>query len=178
MPAPICCGRDARLTDGTEIYPHRAEPAIADKPMWVCDDCGAYVGCHPTTTVALGTLAGPELRRLRRRVHLVIDPIWRAAHRIAPYANAPRKAREGIQRRARQRVYEFLADRLGIPCAECHVAMFDAARCGAAVKAMQHVDYYRVRAWARDREAAARAAAERNATPALSTRTAEEVAPC
>lgn len=75
------CERDveARLTDGTERYPHR--PDLASIPFWKCDTCGAYVGCHHKTaqrTRPMGTLATPEMLEARKAIHALIDPIWQS----------------------------------------------------------------------------------------------------
>lgn len=76
----VGCGKDvdARLTNGAEIYPHR--PDLSSLPFWRCDGCKNYVGCHHKTsnrTRPLGNIPTPELRELRKKIHAVIDPIWR-----------------------------------------------------------------------------------------------------
>ena len=68
----------ARLTDGSEIYPHR--PDLYDLPLWKCDTCRNYVGCHHKSgdpTKPLGCIAFPSLLAARKRIHAVIDPIWK-----------------------------------------------------------------------------------------------------
>lgn len=77
-----CCGCNAtvqaRLTNGAEIYPHRFD--LDDIPMWVCDACKNYVGCHHKTkhpTDPLGIIPTPELRNARKHIHRLIDPVWR-----------------------------------------------------------------------------------------------------
>lgn len=81
----FCCGcqRDvqARLTEGSEVYPHRSD--LSDVPYWKCDACGNFVGCHHKTsdrTRPLGCIPTPELRAARQQIHKVIDPIWRSGH--------------------------------------------------------------------------------------------------
>lgn len=151
--APICsaCARSARLTSGREIYPHR--PDLHDKPVWRCDGCGAYVGCHPGGTRPLGTPAGPELRAARMKLHdRMIDPLWQTADKSGGYEAATKGSRRRIQRRARDRVYLFLADRLGIAREDCHTGMFDLDRCRAAWRALQGVTYPEIRAWAQQNE--------------------------
>ena len=78
-----CCGCDkdvsARLTDGSEIYPHR--PDLYPLPFWKCDLCGNYVGCHHKTknrTAPLGCIPTPELKRARNFIHALLDPIWQS----------------------------------------------------------------------------------------------------
>lgn len=71
----------ARLTDGAEIYPHRYD--LADLPFWRCDDCGGYIGCHHKTknpTAPLGCIPTPAMRAARRRLHAVLDPVWKRGH--------------------------------------------------------------------------------------------------
>lgn len=78
-----CCGCgcdvDARLTDGAEIYPHRIDLHIL--PFWRCDQCGNFVGCHHKTknkTEPLGCIPTPEIKKARRHLHELIDPIWQS----------------------------------------------------------------------------------------------------
>ncbi|QEL18754.1 zinc-finger-containing protein [Limnoglobus roseus] len=77
-----CCGctRDvqARLTDGREVYPHRAD--LFSLPFWKCDTCGNYVGCHHKTTDRtrpLGNIPTKELKNARQHIHRILDPIWK-----------------------------------------------------------------------------------------------------
>jgi len=74
-----CCGCagivSARRTTGAEVYPGRRD--LAAKRFWVCDACGNYVGCHGDGS-PLGTIPTPEIRAMRRRIHAVIDPLWRS----------------------------------------------------------------------------------------------------
>lgn len=74
------CGKDtnARLTTGREIYAHRTD--LSQLPFWVCDSCKNYVGCHHKTkdrTRPLGIIPTAKIREMRKRVHAVIDPIWK-----------------------------------------------------------------------------------------------------
>ena len=69
---------EARLTSGEEIYPHRHD--LFRLPFWKCDGCGNYVGCHHKTnnrTRPLGNIPTYELRELRKKIHSIIDPLWR-----------------------------------------------------------------------------------------------------
>ena len=153
MSAPHCCGKPTRLTNGREIYPHL--PRLASKPIYTCDQCGARVGCHPGTTDPLGTPANAELRRARMELHnRMIDPLWQTADRSGGYQPEDEKARRRIRRSARTRVYEFLADRMGITRDECHTGMFDMEQCRAASRALKGVTYFEIREWAKRKEAA------------------------
>jgi hypothetical protein len=172
MSAPVCCGgRACILVTGAEIWPH--SDRLRDKPIWVCEVCHARVGCHPGGTEPLGTPAGPALRRARSILHdRLVDPLWQNAPDHPCYAveREPRNARErkrmaspewkakrrrDIWRAARARVYEFLAERLGLSIDDCHVAMFDLETCRQAWRALEGVTYDEIRAWSIDRRAAA-----------------------
>lgn len=78
-----CCGCgqlvNARLTDGAEIYPHRAD--LRFLPFWRCDACGNHVGCHHKTnnrTAPLGCIPTPEITAARKHIHRLIDPVWQS----------------------------------------------------------------------------------------------------
>ena len=57
------CTNHSRLTDGTEIYPHR--PDLAEKKFYYCKPCDAFTGCHKGTETPLGTLANKPTRKAR-----------------------------------------------------------------------------------------------------------------
>lgn len=66
------CGTDveARLTDGSEVYPHR--PDLHNLPFWKHDACGGVVGCHHKTknrTAPLGCIPSREIKELRKQIH-------------------------------------------------------------------------------------------------------------
>lgn len=93
-----CCGCgddvDARLTNGAEIYPRRAD--LRALPFWKCDACGNFVGCHHKTnnrTNPLGCIPTPELRNARKHIHALIDPLWQsgAVSRKSLYAALSRE---------------------------------------------------------------------------------------
>lgn len=77
-----CCGCkkevEARLTNGGELYPHRHD--LRYLPFWICGNCKSMVGCHHKTndrTRPLGFLATAELRRAKKEIHKILDPIWK-----------------------------------------------------------------------------------------------------
>jgi hypothetical protein len=75
------CASDvaARLTTGSETYPHR--PDLARVPRWKCDACGNHVGTHIKTdqpTRPLGNIPSPEIKRARIKIHELIDPVWKS----------------------------------------------------------------------------------------------------
>jgi len=88
---------EARLTDGSEIYPHRLD--LWEIPFWKCDTCANYVGCHHKTTNPtnpLGNIPTPEIRKARSHIHALIDPLWKSG------------------RFHRRNVYAMIAEKLGI----------------------------------------------------------------
>lgn len=92
------CEKDveARLTDGKERYPHR--PDLYDIPFWKCDTCGGYVGCHHKTdnpTKPLGVIATKEILEARKKIHALLDPMWKS------------------KRIKRGQAYAFVSNRLG-----------------------------------------------------------------
>ena len=124
------CQGDCRLTDGAEVYPNRTD--LAALPIHVCDKCKTRVGCHPGTTTPLGTAADRATRNARSMLHAVIDPIWR----------------DGKNRANRPDVYAYMAHRLGIHIADCHVGHFDAPTCVRAATMMRSVNATDVKKWA------------------------------
>lgn len=115
--ACIECGSAARLTDGRTIYPHR--PDLFSKAFWLCD-CGAYCGCHPNTTQALGSPCGPITRKAQSAAHAAFDPLWRS------------------KKMTRQSAYAWLTEAIGIPRERCHMGMMTADEARRVVAAVQH----------------------------------------
>jgi hypothetical protein len=114
--AVVCpyCGKPASLVVGRVIYPHRSD--LADKPVWACLPCGAWVGCHPGTKRPLGRLADADLRKAKMAAHAAFDPLWRSGE---------------MRRKA---AYAWLAKQLGITGKEAHIGMFDLATCRRVVE--------------------------------------------
>lgn len=78
-----CCGCGkkvkARLAFGGEIYPLRSD--LSKIPFWKCDACNNYVGTHHKDRYGdrlrpLGSIPTPEVRKVRSRLHDIMDPIW------------------------------------------------------------------------------------------------------
>lgn len=108
------CAQVAKLVGGDVIYPHR--PDLYSKRFWRCE-CGAYVGCHPGTNVALGSPCGPVTKAERMAAHAALDPLWRL-----------KMQRDGVPKHeARGAAYRWLAEQLGIASEDCHIGMMDAA---------------------------------------------------
>lgn len=115
--APICieCGALAELTNGKRIYPHR--PDLYGKSFWLCQ-CGAYCGCHPGTTEALGHPCGPATRKARSAAHAAFDPLWK----------------RGAM--GRSQAYKWLAKAINVSPARCHIGMMTEQEAWAVVRAV------------------------------------------
>jgi hypothetical protein len=101
----------ARLTNGAEIYPRRAD--LADIPFWKCDACGNHVGCHHKTadrTRPLGCIPNDDVRNARQHIHALIDPAWKS----------------GTVKRAA--IYRHLSERTGRQYHTAHIRSVEEAR--------------------------------------------------
>lgn len=115
----IClyCNKEAALVGGDVIYKHR--PDLASKKFYFCAPCDAFVGTHRATGVPLGSLAKPELRKLRGKCHALFDPIWKNKHM------------------KRTSAYKWLAESLEIPAEKCHIGMFNQVMCKKAINLLK-----------------------------------------
>lgn len=92
------CKRDihAELVSGLIIYPHRED--LKTVPFWRCNNCRGYVGCHYKTkdhTRPLGVIPSYPVQQMRKKIHSIIDPLWK----------------NGIM--PRQKIYDRISARLG-----------------------------------------------------------------
>jgi len=100
----------ARLTNGAELYPHRAD--LAQLPFWVCS-CGNFVGCHhktSDTTKPLGCIPTKEIKEERRHIHKLLDPVWKSG------------------RISRKSLYAQISDKLGYPYHTAEIRSVEEAR--------------------------------------------------
>lgn len=113
---PVCpyCDTPATFHPTSENFYHGRDFG----PVWACDTCGAYVGCHKNGSGdrPLGTLANAEVRELRKQAHALCDELWRR-----------KMKRDGCdQGEARGAGYRWLAAQLGIEPKECHIGHMQA----------------------------------------------------
>jgi len=106
------CGSPVKLVDNSMIYGR----SVGRWPyVYLClnDRCAAYVGTHPNTNRALGTLADEETREARVLAHEAFDPLWRGKDKLM----------------GRREAYLWLALQLGGSPAETHIGWSDASTC-------------------------------------------------
>lgn len=127
--APICpyCGAVSKIVDSAALY-----GGISYGFVWLCAPCHAYVGCHPGSKMPLGRLADAKLRTLKMRTHAVFDPFWMASLARLKEQMGDKLPRDA-KSKARNDCYAQLAQALGIDKHVCHIGMFDAWQCRAAI---------------------------------------------
>lgn len=113
------CGGDSEYVDSIEVYVKKSYGMI-----YLCRPCGAYVGVHKGTNVALGRLADAFLRHWRGRAHAHFDPIW----------DALMKQHKLTKDVARTGAYQWLSEKMGTPMDKTHIGMFDPYDCMKIVK--------------------------------------------
>lgn len=152
---PICpyCMTPAHLVDSTEVYGRDYGHSV-----WICGNyptCDAYVGCHKGTTDPKGRLADADLRRAKVEAHKALDPLWRDAPKIYGISRGPynRHSVKRIQRKMRQRVYQWLAEQLGLPEPEAHIGWMDEDTCHRVILVASQARTSEIRQWAKQREA-------------------------
>ena len=120
MPEVICryCHQKTEYVSSAVVYGGRDYGMI-----YLCGACNAWVGVHKGTDNPLGNVANQELREWRKKAHAAFDPLWR------------RRMKNGKNKfRARNGGYSWLAKALGVPRAECHIAMMDVELCKRVVE--------------------------------------------
>lgn len=105
------CGNPTKLVDDSKIYGQ----SYGSK-CYVCEPCGAWVGCHKNSDKALGRVANKELRRLKHQAHEAFDPIWKEGHL------------------SRQKAYQILSESFGLPIEQTHIGMFDEQLCKKVIE--------------------------------------------
>lgn len=127
------CRSGVELVSADVVYPNR--PELADRKIWRCTSCDAYVGCHKRGarvigrggvqilsdgTLPMGSLANHDLRAARIETHRMFDELWRPPARMS-----------------RSDAYAWMARTLSIATEEAHVASLTYDEC---VKVMLAVE--------------------------------------
>jgi hypothetical protein len=128
----ICpyCNAEARLMTGREMYPNH--PQLSHKRSYKCAPCDASVGCHPGTSVPLGTLASAPLRKARSATHRSFDRLWRG-HIMSDWKMLGKPKNLYTRREA----YDWLSEAMGMEPGNCHIGQFNEAQCRKAEKVSQ-----------------------------------------
>lgn len=110
----ICdyCRCQAELVDSSEVY------GTSYGDIYLCRNCGAYVGVHKGTDRPLGRLANAELRYWKKSAHAAFDPIWEY----------------GRFKGQRKKAYSWLAGEMGLPVDKTHIGMFDVDQCKKVIQ--------------------------------------------
>ena len=67
--------QEAIKARGRDLYPGKGN----DKRYYRCTGCDrSWVTRHRHTGEPMGTMAGPDVRRLRSNAHRLVDPIWQS----------------------------------------------------------------------------------------------------
>lgn len=109
------CGRPAVLRDAKEVCKPRREGDMA----YVCSGypaCDSFVLAHPDTLKPMGSLAGPELRRLRFEAHKQLDQLQKA----------------GVM--TKQQSYEWLAQVVHAPMSHAHIGHLGEYYCKEVIR--------------------------------------------
>lgn len=113
----ICdyCDEPAVLVDSSIVYKR------SYGPIWYCHEDQAWVGCHPNTEIALGTLANKQLRNARKRCKRMLNSLWMPE-------GAPMK---------RSEAYKWLSEAMDLRLAKTYVGMFNIEQCNLAYDLVQ-----------------------------------------
>lgn len=111
------CECKTELVDSSEIYTRDY-----GTKMWRCPQCGATVGCHKGTMIALGRVADKHLRELKIKAHASFDRLWKS------------------RRMTRVQAYSWLAEQLGKPREFTHIGWFDEELCNKVIDVVN--EYY------------------------------------
>lgn len=116
--------------------------------------CRATHGAHPDGK-PLGRPAGPRTKAARIVAHAALDPLWQDAVHLYPQPPETSKERKkfvhNVRHRARQRLYAWLAERLGVAPEEAHISMMDEATCERVCEIAAGASAAEIREWAKAR---------------------------
>lgn len=110
------CNGKVALVQKSALFLMDPEPS---GQVYQCQWCQARIGCHKGKKWPLGMLADLETREARRRAHRAFDGLWLAGHV------------------GRFKGYAWLARKLGLDHAVCHIGWMDAEVCERVVEICQ-----------------------------------------
>jgi hypothetical protein len=123
MTGKVCpyCGKDTNFIDSAMVY------GKSMGMMYACMPCGAWVGVHKGSDVALGRLADSELRKAKREAHFYFDQISKT-NLINEIWEEPFNGSN------RSKAYVWLAKQLCMKEEHCHIGMMDPYKCKEVVE--------------------------------------------
>lgn len=131
------CGSTASLRSNALLYNGKE---YGNGKAWICNrfpECRGSVGTHPDGR-PLGTIPDEETKKFRMQLHAMIDPLWK-------------NQTDGSKSRNRGLVYGWLQRITGLSSKECHIAMFDAAKCREVIELISENPYVPLDEWKEDK---------------------------
>lgn len=107
------CASTVVLIEARKLFLMDAEPSPL---VYFCTGCGARIGVHAGTKIPLGMIADAETRKARIEAHAAFDELWMSG------------------KVGRFKGYAWLAHKLGIEHAICHIGWMDAELCKQVVE--------------------------------------------
>lgn len=84
---------ESELVKGNMVYPHRQD--LKDLLFYQCPSCKKFVGTHKGTTIPLGVIPNEEIKKIRIKIHSIIDPLWKG------------------KQKSRTQIYNYISSKLG-----------------------------------------------------------------
>lgn len=109
------CGGSVVLRSADGIYRKNPNHTM----LYVCSNyprCDAYVRTHSGTSIPVGTLANPRLRKLRHQAHYYFNQLYYS----------------GLM--SKQEAYLWLTELLQIPPSEAHIGLLGEYYCNEVIK--------------------------------------------
>lgn len=119
----ICpyCDSEVVLTSNSELYGKE----YGNGKCYLCRSCKASVGVHNNSdNEPLGILATSEMKVLKKCCHELFDPIWKS-HKCS-----------------RTKLYNELAELMGIHPDDCHFGHFDTPKLLKAIIIMSDTNWW------------------------------------
>jgi hypothetical protein len=142
------CGKQARYSESS-AHLYRGQDYGPVVECVSVSNCDAYVGVHrdgPDKGEPMGRLANKALRQLKIQAHEAFDPLHRDLKAAYPELDI---FPTYIRNAARGRAYAWLADQMGVPLENCHIAAFNDAQCRQAIDTIAKLNptSATIRAW-------------------------------
>lgn len=115
----LCSSRNVEIGSNEEIFGKK----YGNGKIFICRDCGAYVGCHDNGD-ALGFLSDKEMRRMKTLCHKRFDIAWKS------------------NKLTRSAAYERLSNILEIPVESCHFGYFDKNNLKEVLSVLKNPNWY------------------------------------